>query len=268
MVDFANPLVAEVARIAKQRQAEAGAAQNTDGATAAHSQQRSKASWRDDEDAQDDSGPEDGQRKRKHAPIVWSDQPKVPKVEQRGARRTAAEIAQAEVEEFRRVQAQANTSEGQEGEGGALPATYMKDSPDVSSPEEEMHIRREGNSPHNLHDSAAESPAVGPAARSSRWGGPVEGEAGGEGTDVEGPSQPGQADATVEEYGYPEVPDTDEEREEERNQGEYPEAGEGREDLDAPPVKRQISMLKECRSVDNYEKLNRISEGTYGVVYR
>ena len=27
-------------------------------------------------------------------------------------------------------------------------------------------------------------------------------------------------------------------------------------------------MLDECRSVEHYEKLNRISEGTYGVVYR
>lgn len=27
-------------------------------------------------------------------------------------------------------------------------------------------------------------------------------------------------------------------------------------------------MMEECRSVDGYEKLNRISEGTYGVVYR
>ncbi len=27
-------------------------------------------------------------------------------------------------------------------------------------------------------------------------------------------------------------------------------------------------MLDECRSVDRYEKLNRINEGTYGVVYR
>lgn len=30
----------------------------------------------------------------------------------------------------------------------------------------------------------------------------------------------------------------------------------------------QVSMLDECRSVDRYEKLNRINEGTYGVVYR
>jgi hypothetical protein len=34
------------------------------------------------------------------------------------------------------------------------------------------------------------------------------------------------------------------------------------------PIKRQVSMLRECRSVEAYEKLNRISEGTYGVVYR
>lgn len=32
--------------------------------------------------------------------------------------------------------------------------------------------------------------------------------------------------------------------------------------------KRVVNMLEECRSVDGYEKLNRISEGTYGVVYR
>ncbi len=41
---------------------------------------------------------------------------------------------------------------------------------------------------------------------------------------------------------------------------------------DVPPAeslpRREISMLEECRGVENYEKLNRISEGTYGVVYR
>lgn len=31
---------------------------------------------------------------------------------------------------------------------------------------------------------------------------------------------------------------------------------------------RVVSMLNECQSVEKYEKLNRISEGTYGVVYR
>ena len=40
------------------------------------------------------------------------------------------------------------------------------------------------------------------------------------------------------------------------------------EKVPAVPFKRRISMLNECRSVENYEKLNRISEGTYGVVYR
>ena len=36
----------------------------------------------------------------------------------------------------------------------------------------------------------------------------------------------------------------------------------------AQPFKRGVSMMRECRCVDRYEKLNRISEGTYGVVYR
>lgn len=40
------------------------------------------------------------------------------------------------------------------------------------------------------------------------------------------------------------------------------------EEVPSVPSKRRISMLNECRSVENYEKLNRISEGTYGVVYR
>lgn len=33
-------------------------------------------------------------------------------------------------------------------------------------------------------------------------------------------------------------------------------------------TRREISMLNACRRVDCYERLNRISEGTYGVVYR
>ncbi|KAF4674716.1 hypothetical protein FOL47_008765 [Perkinsus chesapeaki] len=35
-----------------------------------------------------------------------------------------------------------------------------------------------------------------------------------------------------------------------------------------PPSRPHIPVLDGCRSVDNYEKLNRIDEGTYGVVYR
>ncbi|KAF9906737.1 hypothetical protein EC991_000330 [Linnemannia zychae] len=34
------------------------------------------------------------------------------------------------------------------------------------------------------------------------------------------------------------------------------------------PEAEQHPVLTQCRSVENYEKLNRISEGTYGVVYR
>ncbi|KAG0631906.1 hypothetical protein M758_1G288900 [Ceratodon purpureus] len=34
------------------------------------------------------------------------------------------------------------------------------------------------------------------------------------------------------------------------------------------PHHRAIDMLKCCRSVDEFEKLNKIDEGTYGVVFR
>ena len=31
---------------------------------------------------------------------------------------------------------------------------------------------------------------------------------------------------------------------------------------------REVSMLQACRSADEFERLNHISEGTYGIVYR
>lgn len=40
------------------------------------------------------------------------------------------------------------------------------------------------------------------------------------------------------------------------------------EEAGEPRFRRPATMLADCRSVDHYEKLNRISEGTYGVVYR
>ncbi|CAH9108488.1 unnamed protein product [Cuscuta europaea] len=36
----------------------------------------------------------------------------------------------------------------------------------------------------------------------------------------------------------------------------------------APPMQRSVNMLQGCRSVDEFERLNKIDEGTYGVVYR
>ncbi|VFQ69912.1 unnamed protein product [Cuscuta campestris] len=36
----------------------------------------------------------------------------------------------------------------------------------------------------------------------------------------------------------------------------------------APPLQRTVNMLQGCRSVDEFERLNKIDEGTYGVVYR
>ncbi|CAK9325626.1 unnamed protein product [Citrullus colocynthis] len=35
-----------------------------------------------------------------------------------------------------------------------------------------------------------------------------------------------------------------------------------------PPPQRSVNMLQGCRSVDEFERLNKIDEGTYGVVYR
>lgn len=37
---------------------------------------------------------------------------------------------------------------------------------------------------------------------------------------------------------------------------------------DFQATRRDISMLNSCRRVESFERLNRISEGTYGVVYR
>ena len=82
-----------------------------------------------------------------------------------------AERAQAELEEFKRRQAELKAAEEQEGNGGgdgfeggeeirdpgdtrggggATGGHFMNASPDISSPEEELHIRREGNSAHDL----------------------------------------------------------------------------------------------------------------------
>ncbi|KAG6740470.1 hypothetical protein POTOM_055921 [Populus tomentosa] len=36
----------------------------------------------------------------------------------------------------------------------------------------------------------------------------------------------------------------------------------------AGPPQRSVNMLQGCRSVDEFERLNKIDEGTYGVVYR
>lgn len=68
-----------------------------------------------------------------------------------------------------------------------------------------------------------------------------------------------QAVAAAEEPPAPEEPE-----EAEGDGGGSPPEGE----VMAGPPERHISMLDRCRAVDQFEKLNRISEGTYGVVYR
>ncbi|KAJ4790532.1 Cyclin-dependent kinase 2 [Rhynchospora pubera] len=52
--------------------------------------------------------------------------------------------------------------------------------------------------------------------------------------------------------------------------GEGSDSDFSREESPEPPKlrKRSINMLQGCRSVDEFERLNKINEGTYGVVYR
>ncbi|XP_059657737.1 cyclin-dependent kinase G-2-like isoform X2 [Cornus florida] len=53
---------------------------------------------------------------------------------------------------------------------------------------------------------------------------------------------------------------SDADSEDERGSLDTPEA--------AAPLQRSVNMLQGCRSVEEFERLNRINEGTYGVVYR
>ncbi|CAJ1935637.1 unnamed protein product [Sphenostylis stenocarpa] len=50
---------------------------------------------------------------------------------------------------------------------------------------------------------------------------------------------------------------------------DYEDEDDGRETPEPPsPPQRTVNMLQGCRSVDEFERLNKIDEGTYGVVYR
>lgn len=94
-----------------------------------------RPSWRDDEDDEDDDQPSEKRGKRKHSPIVWAAQPKK-------APRTAAELMQAELAEFAKARAAAGGDDGQD-EDRRLKSPidkYMKDSPEMSSPEEGMQL--------------------------------------------------------------------------------------------------------------------------------
>lgn len=342
---FANPLLAEAASLARERQllAEPPAAQaapehSADQPAAAGKKVRSR--WMDDEEEEEGThpnAPAAGHNKRqRHSPIVWPGQdPSTKTARTEGGSRpisagmTMAERAQAELEEFRRRQADLVGQDAQNKESDndqdktrlITLEEFMNASPDVSSPEEELHIRREGNSAHDLRLADEQEddvemqtlPAVGPQRRAPAPPGTdrggyfddlhdLEGEE--EEEDIAPGPQPPPRIAT--EYGfeneriepgdaYPEAEDvtssedggrkreytSEEEREEynDRNKKEdsiseddqrkeLKERGDTTTTGGGVFVKRQVSMLNECRSVENYEKLNRISEGTYGVVYR
>lgn len=135
-----------------------------------------------------------------------------------------------------------------------------------------MHRRRENTSAHDLHaaklplhsdDDDINSQDAGPAL-------PVPPPA-----DDDGNGYPEAWYPEVE--AYPEVEDLDDdeyiaEHRQHDDGGDEQEDQQQRDDQDEeeePTIfQRPVSMLNEVRSVDMYEKLNRISEGTYGVVYR
>jgi cell division cycle 2-like len=266
-----------------------------------HEHLRPKSRWSIDEDVSPVAPPGDASagasRKRKFSPEVTdSGQPKAIR-----AGMSMAERAAAELEEFRRRQAELTSDNN-------IDAYALKSSPDVSSPEEEQHIRREGNSYHHLPrtedtrgDSEQEKSEIttSPAARGmpSVFPPAEDGEGGEEEEEEEeeehvvGPSLPQQGSDFVVD-AYPEAPSEEDSpgasREHVEEEAIKPIDGAADHRGSGPPPpemhvqsspspdarsflpgKRVLSMLDECRSVDkHYEKLNRISEGTYGVVYR
>ncbi|PSC74284.1 cyclin-dependent kinase G-2-like isoform X1 [Micractinium conductrix] len=230
--------------------------------------------------------------KRKHAPIVWHTPPKQARGElphvgslkgaldaldgaagaagtagaagaAGAAPKTAAERALEEVAAFAAAQA-GSGDEADDAHDGPV----MKDSPMVSGSEGEDELaqkmaaaaqRSASLSPQKQGagegaDGADTAPSAQPK-RASRWMQEAEEEAAKE-----------AAREAAARGGGP-AADAESERSDEEGRG----GGEGHNpDELSPgrPAKRAVSMLSECRSVDTYEKLNRISEGTYGVVYR
>ncbi|KAL4427156.1 hypothetical protein ABPG77_001160 [Micractinium sp. CCAP 211/92] len=298
-----NPLMAEAYRLAKEKQQQrereaqggAAAAESDDDEPVERPPSRG---WRA---AAEDEGemPEDGElpvtapspppsgKKRKHAPIVWHTPPKAARAELpsvgsskglqglgAGAAAGAAPKSAAEraLDEVLAFQAQQLGAEGG-AEGGDDEQPFMKPSPSVSSEgkeEEQGAARREQQSPHSPAGGAAGTAAAGgdgeaqtaPSAqpkRASRWMAEEEA-AGGEAQRAVAAAAAGKEQAAGRDLGA----GTDAGQQE----GEQGDEEEDADQLSPRPVKRCVNMLDECRSVDNYVQLNRISEGTYGVVYR
>lgn len=285
---FVNPLVADAVALARRRQAEEAAQQATAHADAQDPEEAvvvkktGRSRWMDDEEEEEETAATQQHKWPRHA-----DQARPPAP---SAGMSMAERAQAEVEEFRRRQAElaAEDDAAVAAAAAAAPTGYLAASPLVSSPEEEAHIRREGASTPDLRAAgAADAPADAVAADLAELGGDSGDE--GEASPAPGPRppSPGDSGGYPEVEAYPEPPeatpsgDEDERREGgeaaphpggEEEGGAVEEEEDGNDGdgslLRPPPAKRAASLLAECRSVEHYEKLNRISEGTYGVVYR
>ncbi|KAL6779722.1 CDKH1 [Auxenochlorella protothecoides x Auxenochlorella symbiontica] len=268
-----NPILAEAQRLAREKRAAeervrmpAGMPASTSGDTPPR-----RAAWRSPSpEGEPDAGTRSPPAKRKHSPIVWQGATTAGPVSLAprsapGSAASAASIAQAEVEAFAERQAAASGLE----EASGVSEFFFKPSPSLSSPEEAAHIRREG-SPHPAQPSMLESDAEGPAAGRGRWG--------------EAPPVPGRAagaERMVGRAGGGPASELDP-----ASPGAGPEGGDPASSgaaasgpgADPPPASPPgfrpgrpflgRASAAECRSVDLYEKLNHISEGTYGVVYR
>ncbi|KAJ6834766.1 cyclin-dependent kinase G-2 isoform X1 [Iris pallida] len=71
---------------------------------------------------------------------------------------------------------------------------------------------------------------------------------------------------------YMDVDSKDSSGDDRRDEILYTDSEDGDDQVETPepanPPQRSINMLQGCRSVDEFERLNKIDEGTYGVVYR
>lgn len=241
-----------------------------------------------------DSDPEDGELqgalspgeaaalgKRKHSPIVWRTPPKSAK--------TDAEHPLPKVESTTAMgDTQAATSAGTSGVGpetcnGAPGASHLPGGPvtfQVSANQQpadsdDAQPGAQGQSSYEDDDDGSDAPAARKTKSgiSSRWLDLDEEEeqqaAAKVGVTQEVEGSPRGLAAEDGGHGPAPAPGTEEgpqEREEGAGGADEEQASEEEEEPEIPLP--EPSMLKECRSVELYERLNRISEGAYGVVYR
>ncbi|KAG2494355.1 hypothetical protein HYH03_007412 [Edaphochlamys debaryana] len=236
-------------------------------------------------------GADGGKKRRYHSPIVWNpdggkgDGDAGGRPAKRPAAVSAVDRAAEELAAFRRAQAQADLDYDPEGPPAVkgTPSNSMggSDSDDggrhrsvsAGAGRGAEQGARSGGGRGPLDSDAESEGSEGAAARpagGNRWladaggaadGGSDDGGARERGGGGASPS-PRRGNSAAPGGGGARGGSSSRSPEAEGRGGE--EGGEGEE----PLVSAQITAMAECRSVDEYERLNRISEGTYGVVFR